>query len=290
MQVRCNYFLQTVSNITRMLCGSITLSANGEIIALTNKKIVQYTDELNDEFSGVHRNTVTIDHSFVYHHANFIWRFFSFILYRCIMTPIAFIYLKYKFHLKVVNNQVLKKEKFSFFMYGNHTQLPGDGYIPSVIAFPKNTSVIVNADNISLPGTKTFMTMIGAVPIPNKISGMRGFTEYMKFLAEHNRAIAVYPEAHIWPYYTKIRPFKSDSFRFPVMHNKKTFCFTVTYQRRRFSAKPAMTVFVDGPFLPDGAVSKKEAAEKLRNEVFRIMTERSKNSTYEYISYVRKEN
>ncbi|AEE15926.1 1-acyl-sn-glycerol-3-phosphate acyltransferase [Treponema brennaborense] len=245
-----------------------------------------YTDELNDEFSGIKRNTVTVDHSYTYLHTDFRWKILSFIVYRIVMTPIAYLYLKCKFHLRIENRQVLKQgKKESYFLIGNHTQVPGDGYIPTVLTFPKKDAVIVNADNVSLPGTQTFMAMIGAVPLPNRLSGMRNFMTYMKYLAEDNQGIAIYPEAHIWPYYTGIRPFKSDAFRYPILFGKKVFCFTTTYRKRKFGRKPAITVYVDGPFEADSSVGKKEAEQKLRDQVYNIMVERSKNSTYEYIIY-----
>lgn len=258
------------------------------------EKVYYYSDELNDEFSGVTRKTVTVDQNYVYRPKSFLWNFFAFIMYRIIMTPVAYFYCKLKFHLKIVNKKVLKLardengKKQSFFFYGNHTQIPGDGYIPNVITCPTDCGIIVNADNISLPGTQNFMKMIGAVPIPNQLAGMRNFTAYLNKLASTKKAVVIYPEAHIWPYYTKIRPFKSDSFRFPISYGLKTFCFTVTYQRRKNSTKPNITVFVDGPFEADKTLSKKQAIEDLRNKVYNCMVERSVNSTYEYVKYVEK--
>ena len=256
-----------------------------------NREVRYYSDEKNDEFSGVTRKTVTVDQNYVYRPKNFFWNLIAFILYRIIMTPIAWFYVKLKFHFKVVNRRVLKHacdangKKQSFYLFANHTQIPGDGYMPSMITFPTECAVVVNADNISLPGTQTFMKMIGAVPLPNKIAGMRGFMEYLTRLAGQKKCIVIYPEAHIWPYYTKIRPFSSDSFRFPITYGLKTFCFTVTYQKRRFSDKPNITAYVDGPFEADSSLPKKEAIEQLRNTVYNTMVERSKNSTYEYIHY-----
>lgn len=252
-----------------------------------DQKVVYYSDELNDDFAGVSRDTITIDHNFKYKHS-WLWNFFAFILYRIIMTPVAYFYMKIKFHMKVENAKVLKQGKSeSYFMYGNHTQLPGDGYIPTILNFPKGTFCIVNADNISLKGTQTFMTMIGATPLPNQISGMRNFMDYIASKVSKKKGIAIYPEAHIWPYYTKIRPFKEDSFRFPIMHKTKAFCFTTTYQKRKNSDKPNITVYVDGPFEADLTLGKKESQKKMRDEIYNTMVQRSKNSTYEYVTYRR---
>ena len=45
------------------------------------------------------------------------------------------------------------------------------------------------------------------------------------------KTILIYPEAHIWPYYTKIRPFPSTSFRYPIKFNVPSFSITTTYQK-----------------------------------------------------------
>ena len=245
-----------------------------------------YYDELNDEFSGIIRDTIKIDENYKYWHNGLLWKVGSFFLYRIIMTPVAFLYIKLKFHIRFVNKKVLHKHgKNGFFLYGNHTQVPGDGYIPTVLTFPKRDYVIVNADNVSLKGTRTFMEMIGAYPIPSTIGGMKNFMKGLKKHADAKKGIVIYPEAHIWPYYTDIRPFGQATFAYPVLFKKPVFCFTVTYQKMKFIQSPRITVYVDGPFVTDSTLTNKEAESKVRDQVFYCMKERSKNSTYQYLSY-----
>lgn len=260
---------------------------------MKSNQVYYYSDEVNDEFSGVTRKTLTIDQSYRYIHNNPVWKGISFVIYRIIMTPIAYLYLKIKFHLKVVNQNVLKqrsKENHKgFFLYGNHTQIPGDGFLPSVLTFPVRDYVIVNADNISLKGTRTFMEMIGACVKPNHASAMKNFMKAIKCHVNRGRCIAIYPEAHIWPYYTDVRPFKSDSFAFPGMFQTDAYCFTVTYQKRKLGKQPAMTVYVDGPFSPDPKLNHKEAQQQLRDQIYQTMKQRAQNSDYEYVKYIKRE-
>ena len=100
----------------------------------------------------------------------------------------------------------------------------------------------------------------------------------------------IYPEAHIWPYYTKIRPFTDMSFRYPVQFDLPVFCFTDTYQKRRFGSKPKIVTYVDGPFYADKSLSSKEQRKELRDKVYNTMVERAKKSNVEMIHYERKEN
>ena len=71
-------------------------------------KTYYYTDELNDEFSGIKRDTIKIDKNFKYIVKNPIWNACAFVLYRMIMTPIAFLYCKIKFHHKIVNKKCMQ--------------------------------------------------------------------------------------------------------------------------------------------------------------------------------------
>jgi len=46
-------------------------------------------------------------------------------------------------------------------------------------------------------------------------------------------------------------------------------------------------VYVDGPFFPDESKSVKENQKLLRDKVYDTMVLRSKNSTVEYVSYIK---
>ena len=107
----------------------------------TKKKVFYYKDELNDEFSGITRNTIVIDKNYKYIRKNFLYKFIAFVIYRVIVMPFAYFYMKIKFHMKVENKKILQSaKKESYFMYGNHTQLPGDGFIPNILNYPNPTS------------------------------------------------------------------------------------------------------------------------------------------------------
>ena len=99
----------------------------------------------------------------------------------------------------------------------------------------------------------------------------------------------IYPEAHIWPYYNRIRPFGADSFRYPVRYGCPVYCTTTTFQQKKLGKTPRVTVYVDGPFYPDKNLHPREQEKALRDTVYEIMCERAKNSTYSPIDYIRRE-
>lgn len=246
-------------------------------------KVVIYTDLLNDEFSTMEIKTKEVDENYKYKRNGFL----RFLCYRVVATPIAWLYCKIKFHQKIIGKEILKKyRKVGYFIYGNHTQIVGDPFIPNNLDVKKVSHIIVHANNISIPKLGRFTPYLGALPIPTKINGFKNFQNAIKDCIDKKRAVVVYPEAHIWPYYTKIRPFGDTSFAYPVKYDTPVFCFTNTYQRRRKTNKVNITTYIDGPFMVDKSLSQNEAKKKLRDEVYNRMCERAKNSNYEYYKYV----
>lgn len=258
---------------------------------MKEQKVIYYEDELNDEFAGgAPRKTLNIDGNYEYIKKNPIWNLCAFFVHRIIMIPVAWIYTKIKFRHKIVNKKCMKETKgCGHFLYGNHTLLGGDAFIPNVVNLPKRTYTVVHPDNISKKGLKNFLEMNGALPLPASASAMKNFIEAIEKRVVEGACVQIYPEAHIWPYYTKIRPFKSISFRYPVKFKEPTYCFTNTFHKRKFSKKPKVITYVDGPFYPDPNLSPKEQEVDLRNKVYETMCLRAQNNTYEAIKYIKKE-
>ena len=130
--------------------------------------------------------------------------------------------------------------------------------------------------------------MLGAIPIPSDIKAMKNFLATIEEKIKNKNSITIYPEAHIWPYYTKIRPFKAVSFKYPVKLNAPTYCITNTYQSYgRHNNKIQLVSYVDGPFYPNEELPLKERQQDLRDRVYEKMVERSKNNNVEHIKYVK---
>ena len=251
-------------------------------------KVIYFDNEKDNEFSGISKKTITIDENFKYVHKNIFWRFLSFLAYRIIMPPIAFLWCKIKFHSKIVNKKALKKfKKQGYFIFSNHTLMAGDAFIPNLASFPKKNYIVVHPDNISTKGTKNFIMMCGAIPTPSSIKAFPNFTKTIKKRISDGCAVTIYPEAHIWPYYTKIRKFDHISFSYPVKAGAPVFALTNTYQKK-IGKVPKVTTYVDGPFFADSEKSARENEKELCEKVYNVMVERSMASTYEAIKYVKK--
>lgn len=254
-------------------------------------EIVYYSDELNDEISDFKITPITIDKNYKYISNNIFYKIFSFITYRILATPIMWCYFKIFKRISYKNTKILKQhKKDAIFIYGNHTNLLSDGISPALIFKTKKPHLICNADNVSMPFWKHFTKMWGALPLPDTLDATKNFNKAIEHNINKKNPIVIYPEAHLWPYYTKIRPFSHLSFRYPVKYNKPVYSFTTVYTKRKITKKPKLTIYVDGPFYPDTSIPPKEAQQKLRNEVYNKMVERSKLSDYEYVTYQKKEN
>ncbi len=253
-------------------------------------KIIYYEDELNDEFSKSSIEPRIIDENYKYVHKNPLWNLCSFVLQNILSVPIKILYAKIKFRIKYIGKEKIKPYRNEgYFIYGNHTQPFADTFIPSIPMYPKRNFLIVNPVNISLKGTGTLVEMLGAMPIPSNKSAMKNFLNAIKQKINKGYAITIYPEAHIWPYYTKIRPFKDVSFKYPIQLEKPTFCITNTYQSYGKNNKKIKIVsYIDGPFFPNKELTLKEQQKELRNKIYNCMEERSENSNIEHIKYIKK--
>lgn len=255
---------------------------------MKKRKVIYYSDELNDEFSTAVITPRKIDENYDYGGRKTAWKAKRFFLYRIIAFPIAFFYLKLVFAHKVVGREKVKKyRKTAVFFYGNHTNTYADPLVPSFVSFPKSTFVIVHPNNVSIPFWGKFMPYLGALPLPDNLKAGKNFLDTLRLHVAEKASVVIYPEAHIWPFYTKIRPFVDLSFKYPIEYKTPVFCFTNVYTKRRFTKTPKMTTYIDGPFFADESLPQKERRKVLRDEVYEAMRERSKLSDFEAIKYVK---
>lgn len=257
---------------------------------MDKRTVIYYDDELNDEFSVAQITPKRIDGSYRYINDSPFKKFTHFFWYRVVATPMAFLYTKWAFHHQIVGKQVLQSyRRTGYFLYGNHTQDIGDALMPSMLNFPKDDYVIVHPNNVSMPYLGRITPSLGALPLPDDMTAYRHFLSAVEQRIAEGHAVVIYPEGHIWPFYTGIRPFTEVSFSYPVKCRAPVFCFTNTYQKRRRSKKPKIVTYVDGPFFPDATLSPREQKQHLRDQVYACMCERAKCSTVTRIQYIKRE-
>ena len=249
-----------------------------------------YYESFDDDFAGTNINTNHIDENFKFINENPIWNGAAWVLYYVIARPIAWTLMKTVYGMKVENKQAFKKLKGTgYFLYGNHTQIL-DVFVPPTANGFKRCNFVAGPDAVSIKGVRQIVMMLGAVPIPSTIHGMRKFTEVIERRYKEKRCITVYPEAHIWPYYNKVRPFSTTSFSYPAKLHSPVMAAVTVYRKRTgllsFVKMPARTICVSEPIYPKDDLTVKENSVYLHDEVYKFMCEKTDTpDNYEYIHY-----
>ena len=254
------------------------------------KAQIHYYQSFTDDFIESRKQTFQLTKGYSWIHESILYRFFSHFIY-LLGEIFAFPYCRHVLHVKIKNRAVLRQCRGTgFFIYGNHTQPIGDAFIPIRVVAPKRGYAVVSPANLGIPVLGTFLPALGALPLPESFRGMKKLNEAILQRIREGNFVVLYPEAHVWPWYTGIRPFPAASFGFQAECSAPSFCMTTTYQKRKHGKKPGITVYLDGPFYPDTSLPIKKQKSRLRDEIYNWMMRRSKNSTYQYIIYEEEKN
>lgn len=247
-----------------------------------------YCDELNDDFANNGIETRALPDDYEYYPSSLAYR-----LVHPIANIIMLIFLMGVNALtdgyRVRNARVLKNRKDrrkGYFVFANHTTWVGDAVIHPTMAFPKQVYTVVHPDAISIKGASTAIRMLGAMPKPASRRNFVRFLEAAERMYNEGNPVVIYPEAHIWPKYNKIRPFPDVSFGIPARLGAPCFVKTTVYRLDK-KGHSYSEVYYDGPLYPDSTLGPKEAKKKLRDEVYTIMCGRTQDSCldkrYHYI-------
>lgn len=224
-----------------------------------------------------------IDKNYKYLTNNVFKKFTSFIYYRVLATPFAFIYSKMIKHIKFENKKVLKECKDrGYFVYANRTADLGNFLAPHLALLPKRTYTVAHTDNVCNAMLGNLGNSLGVLPVPNLLNGNRNFMNAIEKRVLQGNAVLIYPEED----YKKgdtIKPYSSTAFRYPVKFVEASYCFTTTYQQGKSKKKPKIVVYVDGPFYINKSLDEKSQQEDLRDRIYKTMCERLKNNNYQGI-------
>ncbi len=255
------------------------------------ERIIYYKDELNDDFSGLDIEARPLGEKYQYIRTDWLFRIFEVVFYYAVMIPVVFMLQKIVSHQNFANRKVMKQaKKEGCFIISNHTQVQNDSYIGPLATFPKKCFIISNPDVLSVKGLRLGMQAYGVIPLGSNIEQKKSFLRCVAKRIADGNAVIVYPEAHVWPFYTGVRPFDDQAFWYLAKTEKPMFVLTNCYQKRRFFKRPKIVTYADGPFYAEANLSKKQAAKQLRDIAYETLCKRTKeHSTYEYIKYVKEE-
>ncbi|MCD8204526.1 MAG: hypothetical protein LUC16_01695 [Coprobacillus sp.] len=254
------------------------------------KETIYYSDPINDDFDSVSdRKARPIKESYKYIHKNIFLRMGSYALTTFIAVPILSLAAHLKDGAKVKNKKVLKEVKHKgYYIYANHTaEFDPIIHISRINPF-KRTCVVAGLAAFSIhPFVSLIIRALGAIPTPTSKEMYKSYIECLDYHIKKKHNILMYPEKHIWTYYNDIRPFTSDTFRYPVSQGAPVIVATTIYLTpKKEGKKPKSEIYLDGPFYPDTSLLKVDATNKLRDEVYNAMKKRVNDlQSYEYIHY-----
>lgn len=255
------------------------------------KKTVYYFDALADDFAGTKITRKALPENFRYAHKDIFSRMFSFLLYWVIAVPVLFLPVKWIYGIKVRGKRNVRGlRKKGVFFYCNHTQIVDSMAVQLFVAGAKRTYIVADQDATSIPGIRYLVQLLGCIPVPDGPKQHKDFVDCIRYRIKQKRAISIFPEAHIWPYSTHIRPYTDASFVYPAELGAPVVPLCVTYRQRKFrkAAAPAMTIHVGRPIYPDKSLSLPERKAKLRKAVYEYMLDMSaEDENVEYVRYVK---
>ena len=194
---------------------------------------------------------------------------------------------------KFYGKEKLKKAKGKgYVIYANHTNPFHDVFGPAVVA-DRRIFTIISPVNLLVPGLGKKLPLLGGLPLGKTVAEKKAFNEAVDKRLKQKKCLVIYPEAHVWPYATKIRKFPAGdrSFKYATRNNVPIFTMTTTYHKRKDKKHgdvPRMDIYVDGPFFPDKNKTEDENRAMLAKQAYDSMVKYSKKNSYEYFKYVKK--
>lgn len=209
-------------------------------------------------------------------------------IFRTLAAGFAYLYTYGILRVKVQGKEKLQPYKNkAYFVYANHTRPVNDAFMPLTLLGVQHYYALASQSNWGIPFIGKYLLPYGGLPVGKNIKESIKLLKAVKNVVKENGHIVIYPEAHVWPYYTKIRPFDDTSMNFPVSLETPSFVMTTTYQKSRHK-RPKIVVYIDGPFFAKEGLPKKAKQEQLHKEIFDQMTKRSKSSKQNYYQYYKK--
>lgn len=254
-------------------------------------EIIYYNDLLKDDFANTNIHAEKIADDYQYFLKNRWARLGSFLLLYLIAIPFLTLANFFVFRIKISGRSHLRKIKTGYILYGNHTA-HYDAFIPqALVTRPRKTYIIAHPDAVSIPFIKHLTKALGAWPLPDTVKSSMRFLEAITIALKNKQAIAVYPEAHIWPFYTGIRPFPTTSFQYASRNNVPAVPMVTTYRKPRGWLKhyrtPRMTIHIGTPIYPNPQLSVKENAALMHEQTMSFMISYSQRpdnvALYQYL-------
>lgn len=260
---------------------------------ILKSRIAYYTDELNDDFGEIGLSRPDLPSNYQYVHHNIFRSFFGRLLYFVVAKPILAIYCF--FHgIRVQGKENLKGlKKTGAYIYANHVSHTDPFKFQVIASNTRRVNIIGFTDVLTIPVVRTLLRMSGYLPVPNKgdLNNLRRLNDAVGYYVnKKHQFLVVYPEMHIWPYYTKIRHFDPTTLLYPATHPAPIVPAVTVWKKRGGNKKPKQIVKFGKPIYPDATIDPNQNKDILFAQLYQAMDELSRSEEqYSYIQYIKKD-
>ena len=187
---------------------------------------------------------------------------------RLLVIPLLFVINRAFWGLKIKDIKNLKSlRRRGAITVANHVHSM-DATFVSIGTYPRNMNFSSIKSNFEIPFVRWIVRILGGFPIPENTAGMMKFTKDIGKALKRGRLIHFYPEAALWPYHKKLRPFKNGAFRFAVQFDAPVLPSVIVFKERKLR-KPAARLIILEPVEPP---DKSLGSMKKRTEILRDLT------------------
>ncbi|MDR0426367.1 MAG: 1-acyl-sn-glycerol-3-phosphate acyltransferase [Clostridiales bacterium] len=235
-----------------------------------------YHDERNDDFVNLDEKLRKPVETHRYEYKGPLMRFLSWCLYYLVAVPGIKLMGKIGYGVKFKGRQHKKGIKGGFMVYSNHVHFLEFLFTFVSFIFPRRAYIVCNPDPFNMFCVRHLAKMLGGLPLPGKnLSSQRAFVDVIDKKLKRGGAVMMMPEAHIWPYYTGVRPFSHRSFVYAVKSRVPIIPAVTTFRAPKGPfkrwLKPRITIIYGAPVYPKDNVSVDENARYMRDEVYAAM-------------------
>ena len=254
-------------------------------------KEIHWSDERNQDFNELGLKRKGIPEGFKYKHTSKVYWFFSHLLYYGLAKWVIGIYV-YLHGIRCKNKAVLKKLKGKgAFIYANHVAI-SDAFKYHIVLH-KRVNVIGYSDALSIPVGGKIAVLLGLIPLPLKEDrdNFHKMTDAISYyVKEKNHYVVIFPEAHIWPYYTEIRNWPNNSMIYPSLMMAPIVPAVTVWVKRILRKKPRQLIVFGEQIYPKEGESITFNKDYLHQECIAQMKQIAKSyKQVEYVKYIKDE-
>ena len=186
---------------------------------------------------------------FFYHFGTFLLRLLAWFL-----IPI---WAKLFSHYKIYGKKNLKRVKHTGVLITcNHVHLTDAPLMATrLFGIKRKVRFVMLSESRDIPVAGPLLEALGGVPLGDTINGMKHLNGYINILLKRKKPVLIFPEASLWPYYRKIRPFSRGTFLFAEQSGAPILPVIITFRTRR-NGKQKMIINILKPIYPEGKDSK----------------------------------